>query len=538
MKLKTLALLALSLLTVLSFALLSSATDAEPDYSDKNLRIISKNLSYRDAIHILVACDNDGVAADKVELLVWDHEPESASEPATYTDNDSIPYYDGKGNVLFESVFETYGIAAKDMPDCIYMATHIKGTDVYSDIYRYSPLEYLYERIALGPLNETLNDKQSAFYDAIIAYAENAQIVLNHDTENLPSKLNYVAVKGGTLSDGYAAGTYIAGSEITISANSPDDFSMWTNANGEVVSYEPTFTTTASDKTSLFISVSGYTVTVNVGDKSTTTVHVPGDVVTISAPVYADANGARTYFAGWKTGSGEIISGAATTKITVTATETYTAVYSNISDIEGSTLLDYQNKSQTPILSDSPTSNMATSSDYVSILRRNSTSGYYIRIETRHELIAPMEYVNTIFDGATSASSSVFSFDFKVFSSGFEGNADSDTIYTLIFITGNVTRRINVNTVTEDGEVKLKLVDESGKALADIGFDEIYTISVEVSKLGDKTLSAIYVGDEMIDLSEADGEYMPSSNAYFSICTGRQTNADIYIDNTVFYSPD
>ena len=232
MKLKTLALLALSLITVLSFALLSSATAAETDYSDVNLRIISKNLSYRDAVHILVACDNDGVDPKNVELLVWDHMPDSASEPATYADITSTPYYDGKGELLFESVFETYGISAKDMPDCIYMATHIKGTEVYSDIYRYSPLEYLYERIALG----NPDDKQLAFYESILAYAENAQIVLNHDVEASPNDLNYVAVKGGTISDGYTAGTYLADSEITITANSPEEFSMWTNAEGEVIS--------------------------------------------------------------------------------------------------------------------------------------------------------------------------------------------------------------------------------------------------------------------------------------------------------------
>ena len=277
----------------------------------------------------------------------------------------------------------------------------------------------------------------------------------------------------------------------------------------------------------------------NAGDKSTTTVHVPGDIVTISAPVYSDADGVRSYFAGWKTSSGELISGAATTSITVTDTETYTATYSGISDIDGSTLLDYQDKSQTPIISDSPTSDMATSSDYTSVIRRNSTSGYYIRIESNRETIAPKEYINTIFNSNSNANSSVFSFDFKVFSSGFVGNLDSDTTYTLIFTTGNITRSISVNTVTENGEaVGFKLVDESSKALADIGFDEICTISVEVSRLGDKTLSAIYLGDELIDLSETHGAYTASDSAYFSICTGRWTTGHIYIDNTTFYALD
>ena len=545
MKFKALALFALSLVAALSLSLLSSAASSEPDYSDVNLKIVSKNLSYRDSIHLLVACDNDGVDPSKIELVFWNYVPESVSDEPTYVDTTSSPYYDKSGELMFESVFESYGISAKDMSDTIYMAAHIKDTDIYSEIYRYSPLEYLYERMSFGQST----DEQLVFYDSVIAYSENAQIILNHDVENSPNDLNYVAVKGGTISDGYSAGTYRAGSEITISASNPDDFSMWTNSEGEVISYEPTFTTKANDKTSLFISISGYSITVNVGDKSTTTVHVPGDVVTLTAPAYVDTDGGRQYFVAWKNSAGEAVSSAASTKITVTATESYTATYSLVSDIAGSTLLDYETSDQTPIIADSPSSNSEISSDYTSVLRRRGTDGYYIRVGSARDLVSPKEYVNTFFTSSSSATSATFSFDFKLYEmyddngnmtrDCYTGSSDSNTLYTLIYTVGSITRSIRINIITEnDIPTGFSLVDESDKTLATVEINAICNISVEISKLGDKTLSAVYLGGEMIDLTETDASYAASSSASLSLCIGSHTRSDVYIDNTVFYSLD
>lgn len=533
MKFKSLILFALSLFAILSFTLISSATTGEPDYSGTELRIISKNLSYRDSVHLLVACDNDGVDSSKIELVVWNYEPESTEDTPTYVDTTSVPYYNDNDELMFDSVFESFGIFAKDISDNIYMATHIKGTDVYSKIYRYSALEYLYERITLG--NPT--DEQLAFYESVIAYSENAQILLKHDVENSPNDLNYVAVKGGTISDGYSAGTYLSGSEITISASSPDDFTMWTNADGEVISYEPTFTTQASDKTSLFISVKGYSITVNTGEQSTTTVHAAGDVISLNAPVYTDTENGKLYFSGWKNSSGEIIANAASTKVTVKAAETYTATYSAVADIDNSTFLDYSTN-DLPIFATSPTDTVPTQSEHTNLFKRG-----YLKIEPGRENVASKEYVNTFFDSIASASSTLFSFDFKLdlmgdgYRENYTGSADSDTLYKLIYTTANVTRSINVNIADDGGEVVgYNLVDEAGRPLATLDVNRYYSISVEISKLGDKTLTAIYLDGALLDLSEIDSVYIASDSASLSICINNFTRANVRIDNTTFYS--
>lgn len=546
MKLKSLALIALSVLAILSFTLLSSATAEETDYSDVNLRIISKNLAYKDSVHLLVACDNDGVESNKIELVMWNHKPSSPAETPTFVDEVAVPYYGDTGEVLFETVFESYGISAKDMPDYIYMASHIKGTDVYSAIYRYSALEYLYERISIG--NPT--DEQLAFYESALAYAENAQIVLRHDVDNSPNDINYVAVKGGTISDGYTAGTYSSGSEITISANSPDTFSMWTNAAGEIVSYEQTFTTTADERTSLFIAVSGYTVTVSVNGETTTTSHAHGDIATISAPMYTVTENGKEYFVGWTSSKGETVSNVATAKITITSSETYIANYRPVSEIAGSTLLDYTD-SALPIVALSPNSTVETVSDYTQLNRRNKIDGRALLIESTRDAESPRDYVNTFFDASSTASSALFSLDLllatqrdidgsgSIDRADYTKISDYDTLYTFIYTIGSFSYSLKLDMNFEDDmPVGIKIVSENGNVLGTVGFDATSNISLEVSGYKDKTLVSVYLDGKAIDSVVLDAVYAASAHASLSVCTDMGTNGRLYIDNTLFYTAE
>ena len=546
MKFKLFTLIALSVLTIFSFAVLSSATVEENDYSDVNLKIVSKNLSYKDSIHLLIACNTDGAPSDKVELLMWKHEPASVTDTPYFTDTDATPYYDENGDVIFDTVFESFGISAKDMSDAIYMAAHIKGTDVYSNVYRYSPLEYLYERISIG----NPSDEQLAFYESVIDYAENAQIVLKHEVDSSPNDLNYVAVRGGKISDGYTAGTYYSGSEITISANSPDTFSMWTNAKGEVVSYEPTFTTYANDKASLFMSVSGYNVTVNVGDSSTTTPYAPGDIATLSAPAYMDEDGVRKFFVGWIDGNGSTVSTVATAKVEINESETYTASYLPISEISGATLIDYSTTDQLPIISYSKDDTSEIESAYTKIYRRSKLDGYAMLADTARDTEAPKEYINTFFDASASAHSARFSLDILISARDINGsetndrgdyttNALSDTVYTLIYTSGSVTRSIKLE-IACDGDlaVGFNLVDEGGSVLATIGFDTAYNITLELSTNGDNTLSTVYLDGVAISTDELECEYVGGDGASVSICIDTHTQGRLYADNNAFYSFD
>ena len=553
MKLKSLALIALSILVVLSCTLLSAAAAEESDYSDVNLRIVSKNLSYKDATHLLVACDTDGVASDKVELVMWNALPSSVTDAPTFVDSYASPYYDADGELLFETVFESYGISAKDMPDYIYMAAHIKGTDVYSKIYRYSALEYLYERLASGEITDgSITEEQEVFYHSVIEYAENAQIVLKHDAENSPHDLNYVAVKGGTISDGFNTGTYSAGSEVTISASSPDTFSMWVDATGNIVSTDAEFTTTADDKFSVFYSVKGYSVTVNIGDQTTSTLYTPGQIAELSAPSYIDSDAGRMYFIGWTNAADEAISTAATTEVTVNASETYTANYSLIADISGHTLLDYSTTSHLPGgIAFNATDRTSQASEFTSIARRNQSkmNGYALLLETARENPAySLEYVNTFFDASSTASSAHFAFDIlfnarDIDGSGTNNKADyttspsSNTLYTLSYTSGNVTRSIRFD-LALDGDIAqgINLVAEDETVIATLDFDSVYNLSAEISKHGDKTITSIYLNGAKVDTTEIDTAYEASADASTSLCIGMMTTGRVYIDNTAFYT--
>lgn len=540
MKLKSILLLAISIFTLLSFSLLANAASDANDYSDANLRIVSKNLSYRDSIHLLVACDTDGVDPSKVELVFWSYKPDSVADAPSYVDTTSTAFLDENGQVMFESVYESSGISAKDMSDEIYMAAHIKGTEIYSDIYRYSALEYLYERLTVG----NPSSEQIAFYDSVIAYSENAQIVLKHDVENSPNDLNYVAVKGGIISDGYTAGTYLEDEEITVTANNPDTFAMWTDIDGNIISSEASFTILPTEKSTLLIAREGFSVTVKVGDTETTNMYSSGDAISLTAPIYITENGTRKYFTAWQDSQGNTISGAALTEITATAKETYTAIYSSVSDIESATHLDYSS-STLPSLSDSAHSSDAISSMVSKIYRRNKIEGSSVLIETTDKN-GSEEFVNTFFESDNTATTAKFALDLLISERDLNGNGENDredytkgtdnTVYTLGFATGNAEYSLSLELILDGNTVQGFNITDGGQAIAAFSLDEVCGIAVEIAASGSKTSCTVFVNGSRVASSLMDGEYIASDAASLAIGIGTQSSGRIYIDNTVYYS--
>ena len=542
MKLKAFLITLMSAFTIFSFSLLSSsATDS--DYSGVNLRIISKNLAYKDSVHLLVACDNDGVDSSKIELIFWNYKPSAVTDTPTHVDTESAEFYNSNGGVLFDSVFESFGISAKDMSDEIYMASHIKGTDIYSRIYRYSALEYLYERLAIGNPTEV----QHAFYESVISYAENAQLVLNHEVDELPSDLCYVYVKGGKMSDGYKAGLYAPGSKITFSADFSDAFSMWTDKDGNILSSESSFTAEITEGNNIFFAVEGYSITVTVGDEVTTRTYEKGDVAQLSAPSYITSDSGREYFIGWKNSEGTLISTSATVSVTVNATESYVAEYAPIPEIEGSTLLDYST-STLPIISDTAHSDSSVSCDIISLKLRNKIDGNSLYIETARQGMSGDYYLNTLFEGADSATSAHFTFDMLFYQRDInevEGidrgdytlSPDNDTLYTLNFKSGNAELSISVRLHFEDGALTgFALAFGDDEALGIIGFDEVGSISVEISESGDKASASVFLNGKLITSSLLDTAYEPVGTQSLSVCIGGGTQGRIYIDNLSYYS--
>lgn len=540
MKLKSILLLAISIFTLLSFSLLANAASDADDYSDVELRIVSKNLSYRDSIHLLVACDTDGVDSSMVELVFWSYKPTSTADAPSHVDANSTAFFDENGSVMFESVYESHGISAKDMSDEIYMAAHIKGTEIYSKIYRYSALEYLYERLTLG--NPT--PEQIAFYESVIAYSENAQIILKHEVENSPNDLNYVVVKGGVISDGYTAGTYLENEEITVTANNPDTFAMWTDIDGNIISSEPSFTLSPTEKSTLLIAREGFSITVKVGDTETTNTYSAGDSVSLAAPVYITEDGARKYFTAWQNSLGNTVSGTASIEITATAKETYTAIYSPITDIENATYLDYTS-SPLPALSDGAHSSGVISSEFTRIYRRSKIDGSCVLIETTNKN-GGEEFVNTSFESDAAATTAKFALDLLISERDLNGNGENDrgdytsgadnTVYTLRFASGNAECSLSLELNLDGDTVSGFKVTSGEQIITSFNLDEVCSIAVEISALGNGTAYSVFVNGSRVASSFTESSYTASDGASLAIGIGKQSIGRIYIDNTVYYS--
>lgn len=197
-------------------------------------------LSFRDSIAIKYAVRVEN--AENVSLLCW------TSPQTDYVKGTEDRILSGKTDAeLGEGylVFDYTGLAAKQMTEEIYVRAYalVDGQAVYSNVRKYSILEYAYT--ALGKLGNagTSNENLKIMMEAMLAYGGAAQTYLNYSTDRLASAPFYlVTVAGGALSDGTQAGLYPTGASIPLVAPLENaagaTFSHWENADGIKVSEE------------------------------------------------------------------------------------------------------------------------------------------------------------------------------------------------------------------------------------------------------------------------------------------------------------
>jgi len=245
---------------------LGSSYDAEPIANEilpneDHLDIVASNIYYGDYLHIYYAVKMDlpdGLSADKVKMAFW-------KKPQTsYTlESDEIAYIasiDGKDNTLGNEVkingevaytdcaiFRSLPIAAKEMGDAIYARAYViadNGDVFYSNVTKYSVLEYVHSRYAEKENGGAVTDAQMMLYDKMLQYGASAQIVFRYKTDLLvTSEAAKISIVNGTTSDGFCGGYYIVGDTVTMTADKQFDqtFKAWTDSKGNIVSESPVF---------------------------------------------------------------------------------------------------------------------------------------------------------------------------------------------------------------------------------------------------------------------------------------------------------
>ena len=225
-----LILLALSLVLVIGMAI-GLTVSAENELS---VEITKRNIAYGDVIKVLFAVDDTNAGGKDVELLYYLDDPQSNPDAKAYT---GAPYNKGytEGGVTYPA-FYTAAFPAKDIGAQVYAQAHIVGTDVYSELVRYSVVEYLNKRLYV----DDISDNQKGLYESLLTYGAFAQKVLLNEDEDpyndvtqFVDEMVYVSIEGGTLDGKYSTGVYYPGDKITPYA---DGAVMWnvefTDADG------------------------------------------------------------------------------------------------------------------------------------------------------------------------------------------------------------------------------------------------------------------------------------------------------------------
>jgi len=201
------------------------------------IEIVSKNLSYADSLYILYAVSFEGFdeSQNEVQMLFWNSlQAEYTVETAESVKRAEYTTTLGEQECI---VFYSDGIAARQMNDLLYCRAYaeVDGAAVYSDVEKYSVVDYVYEKREEGGLT----DAQSSIFTNMLNYGASAQKLFGYNTDKLANATYYtVTVKNGTLGDGFAWGRYALNATATLTANTPADgyiFSAWVDETNETV---------------------------------------------------------------------------------------------------------------------------------------------------------------------------------------------------------------------------------------------------------------------------------------------------------------
>ena len=187
--------IAVAALLALAIGFSVSAETEEPA-----LDIISKNMSYGSNFKLAFAVDNTGVADNQtVEVLLYAEDPALNPDTPVYKATLAKDFtYDGTYPVYF-----SYGIPAKDLTAYVWAQAHIVGTETYGKVYRYSAVEYFYERLYTE--TSSVTEAQAKLYNTVLQYCADAQGVLATDSPKI-NEVYYVYAPGtGAFGNDYSA---------------------------------------------------------------------------------------------------------------------------------------------------------------------------------------------------------------------------------------------------------------------------------------------------------------------------------------------
>lgn len=315
------------------------------------LRIIAANLQYKENMYIDYAVIKnpafDSVKASDIKMLFWTdyvnaensftlENKNNRYEKSLYAEQDIKV----SGTSYDAALFVSDGIAPKQIGDVIYARAYVEydGKTYYSNVVRYSVLDYVYARRDMVDVSTSKGQAQLNLYNYILEYGASAQVTLGYRTNRLVTSHGAkISVKNGTFADGCNSGVFLSGDKVTIYADQISDkygkFLYWQDGAGNkidgagnvhdiTVNNETANTTyTAVCSGTYAATITGGTVTLNGNEANSQSLAVGADYTLV--PGTAPAGKIFDYW----TVNGDKIGGNTLTFDTKDETVTVEAIY-------------------------------------------------------------------------------------------------------------------------------------------------------------------------------------------------------------------
>lgn len=185
------------------------------------LNICGYTLSLKDNIHIKYAVSTENTAtATDFGMLVWT-EPQTEyvyGTQATVLEQTSTTEQNG----VEYPVFEYAELAARQMTDVVYSRAYalVDGEYYYSEVKKYSILEYAYNKLGLTEATATSDQALIDLLNGMLEYGGLAQTYFGYKTDELASDpFAYVRVANATFADGFDYGIFRTGKEVSVTPN-------------------------------------------------------------------------------------------------------------------------------------------------------------------------------------------------------------------------------------------------------------------------------------------------------------------------------
>ena len=311
---KIFATMAALLALILAIGIVAGAED-----DTLSVKINARNVSYGDTVKVLFAVDNTNAGDNEVEVLYFLENPAENPNATAYKGvsydkgyTDKMGTEDTSDDVTYPAFF-TAGFPAKNIGDAVYAVAHIVGTDIYSEVERYSVVEYLLERLYV----DLATGDKAELYKYLLGYGTYAQkVVLNgnddprDDVDKFINEYVLVKIVDGTLDGTYSQGTYFAGDTVTPYR---EGALGWNVTLYDVTTGTPSTTKVANGDT---VTVEGFTM-ITESDEEIGGAYKPNLNDTIGRLLWSESNNVSDYkalgYLDYWMGSGaalEIVDGA------------------------------------------------------------------------------------------------------------------------------------------------------------------------------------------------------------------------------------